>query len=255
MVVGAESGLVQRRYRSWSSWLRQHEPLQAGIRERRSRSRHTTPKEDVQPWHPCICGAMEAHLPRTPVERRIYRDSGFAMSTQTDRSLNEVRTAREGRAKANGPGLATSACMSPEAFWDLHGASLYALACALLGDEAAALRSVSLAMADIYTPAGVDAEVSPEVTLRTAAACVYIRCHAGLGEIPMERTMTTPPLMVLLGELPRGQRAALSLCVFGGHTYRQAATRLNLPSEVVADLLTAGLHDFVARDAGSDPDG
>jgi len=135
--------------------------------------------------------------------------------------------------------------MSPEAFWDGHGASLYALACALLVDEEAALRAVALAMVDLYSPAGVDAEVSPEVTLRTAAACVYMRCHDGLTATPIVRTMTTPPLMVWLGELARGQRAALALCVFGGHTYQQAATRLDLPLEVAADLLTSGLRDLL----------
>ena len=36
-----------------------------------------------------------------------------------------------------------------EKVWDRHGGSVYALACALLGDEAAAMRTVTLAMVDL----------------------------------------------------------------------------------------------------------
>ena len=150
------------------------------------------------------------------------------------------------------PGSGIGAGMGPEGFWDLHGTSLYALACALLGDEVAASRAVSSAMVDLYSSAGGEAHVSSEITLCTAAACVYDRCHAGLAEASMERTVTTPRLMVSLGELAGAQRAALALCAFGGHTYQRAATRLDLPSEVAADLLASGLRDVWAATLRSD---
>ncbi|GGO85487.1 hypothetical protein GCM10011584_05570 [Nocardioides phosphati] len=136
--------------------------------------------------------------------------------------------------------------MSPEAFWDLHGSSLYALACAVIGDEKAASRVVATAMVDLYSSAGWEARVSRGITLRSAAACVYDGCRASLAGSSTKRTMATPPLMVLLGELEGCQRAALALCVFGGHTYQQAAARLDLPSDVAADLLTSGLRDLWA---------
>lgn len=139
----------------------------------------------------------------------------------------------------------TGADMSPERFWDLYGASLYALARALLGDDAAALHVVPRAMVDLFSSTGGEAPMSTEPTLRAAAACVYDRCYAALSKDPRNGTRATPP-PVSLGELEGAQRAALALCIFGGHTYRQAAARLDMASEVAADLLTSGLRDLSA---------
>ena len=49
--------------------------------------------------------------------------------------------------------------------------------------------------------------------------------------------------MVWLGELAQLQRAGLALCVFGGHTYREAAGLLGLPPTTVAELLTSALRE------------
>ena len=50
-----------------------------------------------------------------------------------------------------------------EKVWDRHGGSVYALACALLGDEAAAVRVVTLAMVDLAL--STDAESHEEHAL------------------------------------------------------------------------------------------
>ena len=57
-----------------------------------------------------------------------------------------------------------------EEVWDRHGGSVYALACALLGDEAAAVRTVTLAMVDLALATDAD---SHEDTLRFLARRVY----------------------------------------------------------------------------------
>lgn len=174
------------------------------------------------------------------------------MSADTDGSLPRTRSSREQVALPTGPGRGAAGGTEPEEFWDLYGTQLFALSCALLGNEAAALRAVSLAMVDLYSPSADEVGLLPEVTLRSGAECVYNRCHAGLAETPLGRTITIPPLMVWLGELAMGQRASLALCVFGGHTYQQAATRLDISSELVADLLTSGLHDLCRLAAPGD---
>ena len=177
---------------------------------------------------------------------------GVEMSTPLNGPLVWARSLRRRPAVDDAPGPGTGAGMGPEGFWDLHGSSLYALACALLGDEAAASRAVSSAMADLYASAAGEVQVTPTVTLCSAAAGVYDRCHAGLASASMERAGTTPRPVVLLGELAVAQRAALALCVFGGHTYHQAARRLDTRAEVAAGLLTSGLRDLGAARLGSD---
>ena len=66
-----------------------------------------------------------------------------------------------------------------EKVWDRHGGSVYALACALLGDEAAAVRVVTLAMVDLAL--STDGE-SHEDTLRFLARRVYRHSQ----EVPVE---------------------------------------------------------------------
>lgn len=135
--------------------------------------------------------------------------------------------------------------LSPEHFWDLHGTSLFALASALLGDRDAAVRAVCLAMVDLYTGDVPGAGTSPE-TLRRAAGLVFLRCEGGLARPSAARAAGGHPVAVRLGELAAAQRAAVALCVYGGHTYQLAAVRLGLPAEVVADLLRSGLRELAS---------
>jgi DNA-directed RNA polymerase specialized sigma24 family protein len=64
------------------------------------------------------------------------------------------------------------------------------------------------------------------------------------------RTLRLPPSMVWLGQLAQLQRACLALCLFGGHTHREAASLLGVPSMTVAGLLTSGLKDLGLLAAG-----
>jgi hypothetical protein len=133
---------------------------------------------------------------------------------------------------------------SPEHLWDMHGTSLFSLACTVLGDEKEALRAVSLGMVDLYSPSDDRSAITADASLRAAARCVYERCRAILAEPSSQRTMVGPPLMVWLGDLACSQRDALAMCVFGGHDYRQAAALLGVAPDVVARLLTSALQEL-----------
>ena len=140
---------------------------------------------------------------------------------------------------------ASTAAPHLENLWDRHGGSVYALACALLMDEAAATRAVTLAMADLALSPG---DESPEDPRRFLARRVYWHSQ----EVPVEPSGMPhlPPVMVWLGQLARLQRACLALCVFGGLTHREAADLLGVPPSEVAELLTAGLRELGHLAAG-----
>lgn len=132
-----------------------------------------------------------------------------------------------------------------EELWNRHGRSIYALACALLGDEAAAMRAVALGMTDL---ADATSSVSAPDARRSLARHVYWRSQELVTDT--SRTLDLPPAMVWLGQLAQLQRACLALCVFGGHTHREAAALLRVPPTTVADLLTAGLAEVGCLAAG-----
>ena len=132
-----------------------------------------------------------------------------------------------------------------EDLWDRHGTSVYALACALLGDETPAEQAVTLGMADLVRSAG---SVSTNDARRSWARHVYLRSQELAGET--SSTPHLPPAMVWLGQLAPLQRACLALCLFGGHTRREAADLLGVPPTTVADLVTAGLREVARLAAG-----
>jgi hypothetical protein len=133
----------------------------------------------------------------------------------------------------------TSSAPDLEQVWDRDGASVYKLACALLGDEAAAVRVATLAMVDLALSTDGDAH---ENTLRFLTGRVYRHSQ----EVAVEPSggANLPPVMVWLGQLAQLQRACLALCVFGRHTHREAADLLDVPPSKVAKLLTAGLREL-----------
>lgn len=124
--------------------------------------------------------------------------------------------------------------------WDLHGVSLWVLACALLGNREAAMTAIASAMVD----QAEGADRPADEPLRAVAGLVYRRCDQVLAETTRSMPALTPSVG-RLGELSEGQRTALALCTYGGHTYRDAALVLGLRPEVVAALLISGLHDLV----------
>lgn len=178
---------------------------------------------------------------RPPVERYSRRRlRGFAMPGHGRPGMSRTRPWRTfGAYRPEGRDLE----LSPEHFWNLHGSSLFALARALLGDHDAAVRAVCLAMVDLYTWDVPGVGTSPE-TLRRAAGLVFDRCEGGLARQGAGSAAGGHPAVVRLGELAAAQRAAVALCVYGGHTYQLAAVRLELPAEVVADLLRSGLREL-----------
>jgi DNA-directed RNA polymerase specialized sigma24 family protein len=133
-----------------------------------------------------------------------------------------------------------------EELWDRHGGSVYALACALLGNEVAAAEVVRLAMADLARSVR---GVSAEETRRCLVRQVYRHTQGHAGET--SGAVMLPPVMVWVSQLARLQRASLALCVFGGLTHREAAALLDVPPSTVADLLTSGLRELGRLAAGA----
>jgi DNA-directed RNA polymerase specialized sigma24 family protein len=135
-----------------------------------------------------------------------------------------------------------------EDLWDRHGGSAYALACALLGNEAAAAEAVRLAMADL-------ARSDRGGSTQEARRCVVRHVHRHTREPARETSgaVPLPPVMVWVSQLARLQRACLGLCYFGGLTHREAAALLGVPPGTVADLLTAGLRELGRRAARGTP--
>jgi DNA-directed RNA polymerase specialized sigma24 family protein len=131
--------------------------------------------------------------------------------------------------------------------WDGHGRSAYALACALLGNEAAAAEAVQLAMLDLARSTSV---LSDGETRRQLALTIYRYAPRPSDEAAGADRL--PRSMVWLSRLARLQRASLALCVYGGLTHREAAVLLAVPPSTVAELITAGLREInqlVAADA------
>lgn len=132
--------------------------------------------------------------------------------------------------------------------WDLHGRSVYALACTLLGDDEAAVEAVTLGLTDLARSTD---RVSGRDARRSMARHIYWRSRELVGETP--GAMDLPPAMVWLGQLAQLQRACLALCVWGGHTYRETADLLGVPPLTVAELLTTGLREIGRLSAGDVP--
>lgn len=123
--------------------------------------------------------------------------------------------------------------------WDRHGTSVYALACALLGEDKAAVQVVTLAMRDLV---GSTACESTDEARRVLTRHVYRRSLEQVGTAGM--TGYLPPAMVWLSRLADLQRTCLALCVFGGQTHREAADLIGIPALSVAHLLTSGLREL-----------
>lgn len=130
--------------------------------------------------------------------------------------------------------------------WDRHGSSAYALACALLGDETAAVGAVRFAMADLARSASV---VPDDETRRRLTRRIYRHTRQPVGGATGSERL--PRSMVWLSRLARLQRESLALCVYGGLTHREAAALLGVPPGTVAELITAGLRE-IGRLAAAD---
>ena len=133
-------------------------------------------------------------------------------------------------AKEPDPPVATS--------YDEFGHSLYLLACVLTDDAKLAEKLVVQTI--VEHPLG-------QSTLRELSAGIHVAWLAG-GQPPlMDESSPLPEpssgALTLhdIHRLSSDQRAALGLCKYGGHTYRQAADLLNLLPEQVTRLLCDAL--------------
>lgn len=136
-----------------------------------------------------------------------------------------------------------------EQLWDRYGASMWALACALLGDETAATRAVRFALADLMRVRTAGTE---EETRRRVMRRVHARADE-LGPVAHDAASGLPEPMVWVSRMARLQRASLALCVYGGLTHREAAVVLEVQPAEVAGMLTSGLRELgrLASDASS----
>jgi Sigma-70, region 4 len=119
-----------------------------------------------------------------------------------------------------------------------HGRAAFAMACALLGDEEKAVRATALGIVDL----ACSPPVAAAGTRRALARRVYWRCEQIAGGATS--VVHQPASMATLRQLAQLQRTCLALCVFGGHTYREAANLLGVPPLTVARSLTSGLKEL-----------
>ena len=112
-----------------------------------------------------------------------------------------------------------------EDLWDRRSGAVYTLACALVGDEAAAGRAMRLGLADL-THTG-DSDWADDAH-RQWAHHVYLRSQQVGGSATADPEASKP---TWLGHLAPIHRACVALCLFGGHTYRDVASLLDVPPE------------------------
>lgn len=134
-----------------------------------------------------------------------------------------------------------------EDLWDGHGSAAYALACALLGNDAA-VEAVGLAIRDL---AGSVRGRTAEQTRQDLVRQVYRRAQELDGRTG--DAVVLPPIIAWISGLARLQRACFALCAYGGLTHREAAVLLEVPPSTVADLLRATLHELKHVVAASVP--
>lgn len=146
---------------------------------------------------------------------------------------------------------------------DHHGEAMLGLAVMILGGPAEAELAVVDAISDAYARSlGTRAHDSGSLR-RELARLTYWRCIRGRGP----GTANDPPAATTVGlepgsaslateslrTLPVQERAAIALCLYGEHTYQEAADLLALPSETVAELLSLGLHRLAPHLRGVPP--
>lgn len=143
-----------------------------------------------------------------------------------------------------GPAVATAAGRTSsqawaEDVWNRHGQLVYSMACALVGDEAAAMRAVALGMVDLVR---TDVVTSAQDAAPALARHVY--WHTAHGMRDTSSLTSLPPAMAWLAQLAQLQRAALALCALGGFTHSDAAELMGITPDEAAQLLTSGLNEL-----------
>ncbi|MGH3496270.1 MAG: RNA polymerase sigma factor [Nocardioidaceae bacterium] len=143
----------------------------------------------------------------------------------------------------------------------LHVPPLYALALAVTQDPARAETAVVAAFAVAVTRTGRIGTATDGHLRHDLARLTYLRCATD-GANSAERTVEgaaesdesvdqagshrsqVETTLAALRVLSATQRAVLGLCMFGDHTYRQAADLLAMPADTAAALLCSGLREL-----------
>ncbi|MDQ3156887.1 MAG: hypothetical protein M3Q98_09205 [Actinomycetota bacterium] len=132
---------------------------------------------------------------------------------------------------------------------DRHGTALYDLAFMLTDDRPRAERIVSQAIASRRAGILHREKGDSRSAARGFAAIIYLSwfcVDSSSPPAPGSPTSGFPTAAILraLRVLPEDHRAAVALCVFGGHTCREAAAVLGLPPRHVAALLRDAVRDL-----------
>ena len=156
---------------------------------------------------------------------------GFVMSASPEPAV--VSEPGSATAERDGPGTALAADRLRAAAALVcrdHGLALHLVGCALLGDSNHAELAVAQAVSDFcgrVGPGPTSVRASPR---RELARDLYRRCTEAAtttlssGRLPSGSLASLPPAMVWLRQISVLQRTTLALCLFGGHTYREAPT-------------------------------
>ena len=174
---------------------------------------------------------------------KIYTAAHRTAAPETARqpALRSLRRALR-PAKEPDPNVATT--------YDEFGHSLYLLACVLTDDAKLAEQLVVQTIVE---------HQSGTSTLRELSAGIHVAWLAG-GQPPLSAESSPLPetssgALTLhdIHRLSADQRAALGLCKYGGHTYRQAADLLDLLPEQVTRLLCDSLRILATSSFKSSP--
>ena len=176
------------------------------------------------------------------------------MSTSTPTASRGPSLAQAAGQEADAPaissarltiGLKTRRVRKAGRLFDRHGTALHTFASILTKDPLHAETLVIDAIcSQVALPPLTDQDTKQRSARKLAAAT-----YAAWSCRPAPPTPTPAPAgiksrsstLTALHQLPDDHRAALALCSFGGHTYRQAASVLGLPAERVAILLREAL--------------
>ncbi|MGH3360807.1 MAG: hypothetical protein ACRDO7_18530 [Nocardioidaceae bacterium] len=130
-----------------------------------------------------------------------------------------------------------------------HGVPLYLLGCVLTADEDDAVTVVADAIGQRYDgPAAADLREGPDARRRLARHVYLEGSRLGGSSTPARPAApgeaadrgSLPPAVLWLMRLSTQQRALIALCLFGGHTYREAAALMNIEADEAMTLLRDG---------------
>lgn len=150
------------------------------------------------------------------------------------------------------PEVSTGHKQVSDAMLDRYGPALFTLACVLIHDPVRAEQLVTRTIASRSNGFLYRTKVESRVVARRLAAQVYLQWFCADPNNSPSVTITVSPtddsprgaLLRGLRALPDDHRAALALCTFGGHTHRQAAAVLELPTARVAELLCEAMREL-----------